>query len=433
MRHHRHVILACFGTDGDVYPFLGIGNALRERGHDVTLATQEHFADRAADAGLDFSPLISRGELDEMLARKEFWDPIRGPIVVARSWRRFIGDQFETLAKLASRKNAVLVTHPGIVAARILHERSDVPLISVLLQPWMIPSIHDPPAMMGGWTLPRWAPAIAGRLYYRMVDAVGDLLVGQEVNRLRAGLGMKRVRRIFQWWHSPHLVLGMFPDWFGEPQPDWPSQIKLVGFPLDDGRAKTNIPRATIEFCRAGAAPVAFTFGTGMLHSAKVFKDCVEACRRVASRGVLITRHVSQLPGALPDFMHHCEFAPFQDLFPLCATVVHHGGIGTASKALAAGVPQLILPFAFDQLDNALRVRRLGAGDFLKASQRNPRTIAAMLRALWRTKQSAQAMAKRLNTRSGLQCAADEIETFTIARSRIGSATSGRGVGAASP
>ena len=36
------------------------------------------------------------------------------------------------------------------------------------------------------------------------------------------------------------------------------------------------------------------------------------------------------------------------------------------SKAMAAGVPQLILPLAYDQLDNAIRVRRLGAGVLLE-------------------------------------------------------------------
>lgn len=409
-----HVVLACFGTDGDVYPFLGIGSVLRGRGHRVTLATQEQFAERASDVGLDFHPLISRRDLDELLGRKEFWDPLKGPIIAARAWRRLIGGQFDALAMLASAKNTLLVTHPAIIAARILHDRSGIPLVSVLLQPWMIPSVHAPPAMMGGWTLPRWAPPIAGRLYFRLVDAVGDFLVGQEVNRICSSLGLKRVRRIFQWWHSPHLVLGMFPDWFGEPQPDWPPQIKLVGFPLDDGRANATLPRATIEFCRAGVPPVAFTFGTGMLHAADVFKDCIEACRRVGRRGLLITRHVSQLPRQLPAFIHRCEFAPFQDLFPLCGMVVHHGGIGTAAKALAAGLPQLILPFAFDQLDNALRIKNLGAGDFLKPSRRNAPAIATMLHTLSKpnSARTARRFAERLNTRSGLECAADAIERF---------------------
>ena len=64
--------------------------------------------------------------------------------------------------------------------------------------------------------------------------------------------------------------------------------------------------------------------------------------------------------------MQACEFASFLGLFPLCAAVVHHGGIGTVAKALTTGTPQLILPIAFDQFDNAARVMGLGVGASLK-------------------------------------------------------------------
>ncbi len=59
------------------------------------------------------------------------------------------------------------------------------------------------------------------------------------------------------------------------------------------------------------------------------------------------------------------NYVPFSKVLPRAAALVHHGGIGTTAQALAAGVPQLVVPFAHDQPDNAARVRRLGVGDFL--------------------------------------------------------------------
>ncbi len=414
----RHAILACYGTDGDVYPFLALGTVLRDRGYRVTLVTREHFADQAATAGLAFRSLVSRNETDELFTQPDVWHPVKGPLLMMRWGVPFIERQYAMLAELAANKGALLISHPGVFAARILQEHCGTPLISVILQPWMIHSLCMPPVMMGGLTLPRWAPSPAGQLYFRVIDGLGDWLIGREVNRLRSSFGLKPMQRIFRWWFSPHLVLGMFPSWFGEPQSDWPSQIKLGGFPLDDGRGNGSVPDKTLKFCGAGSPPLAFTFGTGMLHAAEVFRECIQACRLLRRRGLLITKFRSQLPAELPSFMHHCEFAPFQDLFPLCATVVHHGGIGTVAKALAAGVPQLILPFAFDQLDNAVRVKDLGAGDFLTARQRTPQRIAAALHKLIAPEaaESVQALAERFKTRSGLECAADEIETFAIAR-----------------
>jgi rhamnosyltransferase subunit B len=53
-------------------------------------------------------------------------------------------------------------------------------------------------------------------------------------------------------------------------------------------------------------------------------------------------------------------------LLPRSAALVHHGGIGTAAQALAAGIPQLVVPFAYDQFDNAERLRHLGCGASVK-------------------------------------------------------------------
>jgi UDP:flavonoid glycosyltransferase YjiC (YdhE family) len=45
--------------------------------------------------------------------------------------------------------------------------------------------------------------------------------------------------------------------------------------------------------------------------------------------------------------------------------VVHQAGIGTLAQALRAGRPQVILPVAFDQPDNARRAAALGVGRVL--------------------------------------------------------------------
>jgi UDP:flavonoid glycosyltransferase YjiC (YdhE family) len=115
-----------------------------------------------------------------------------------------------------------------------------------------------------------------------------------------------------------------------------------------------------------------------MRHAKRYFEASVEACGILGVRGIMLTGHADQLP-ALPPTVRHAPSAPFQELFPLCAAVVHHGGIGTAAKAFAAAAPQLILPFAFDQPDNGERVKRLGAGDWLKPRKITGPNVAAAL------------------------------------------------------
>jgi rhamnosyltransferase subunit B len=389
-----HAILASVGTDGDINPYVGLGIRLLARGHRVTLLANEHFRDLAAQHGLTFHAMISNEEYEEFLGHPDVWHPIKTLRRTAQWGIRFLDRQYAMLAELAQTADAVLVASVGVMGARLVQEKLGRPLASVILQPWMILSISAPPVMPGGLTLPRWAPRLAGKLYWRLVNAVGDLPVGRPLNLLRAGLGMKPVRCIFDWWNSPDLVIGLFPDWYGPPQADWPPQIKLAGFPLYDGGAAEDLPAPVLEFCRAGSPPVAFTFGTGMMHAEKLFRAALEACRMLGLRGVFLTKYASQLPAPLPASVLHCAFAPFQKLFPLCAAVVHHGGVGTTAKALTAGTPQLLIPLAFDQMDNAARVRRLGMGDWLHVRLRSGAGIARALARLMTPETQARCRAR---------------------------------------
>jgi UDP:flavonoid glycosyltransferase YjiC (YdhE family) len=407
-----HAILATIGTDGDVFPYLGLGVKLRARGHKVTLATHEPFRARAEAHGFAFRPLVSDEETQAAFSHPDVWHPLKGPAFLARWGGRLIGRQYTLLAELARDADAVLAASPGVLAARLVQEKGSKPLASIILQPWMIPSIFAPPVMPGGLTLPRWAPRPLGRLYLRAIDIVGALLMGGPLQRVRADLGLPPVRRVFQWWLSPQRILGLFPDWYGRPQADWPPQLRMCGFPLYDGNPRGGLSPEVRAYCQAGTPPVAFTFGTGMMHGAPLFRAAVEACRLLGVRGLLLTKYGQQLPTSLPPFVRHCEFAPFQELFPHCAAVVHHGGIGTVAKALATATPQLILPLAFDQRDNAMRVKRLGAGDWLPRRWRDGPSIAKALANLMTpaAREKCRLIAAQFGSDDALDVTARELE-----------------------
>lgn len=379
-----HAILASVGTDGDVIPYVGLGAELRRRGHRVTLVVAEPWRQTALDLGLEFAPVVTAEEDRQFVVDPDLWHPLKGPAFLAKWGTQFLRRQYDLLAGLASQPGSVMVANPGLLPARVVSEKLGAPMASLILQPWMIKSVCEPPVMPAGLTLPRWAPRPVGHLYWRMFDLTVDVLIGKELARLRESLSLPPVRRVFDWWLSPDLVVGMFPHWYGPPQPDWLGQIRLAGFPMFDGRSDVRLPAAVEAFCRAGPPPVAFTFGTGMLHAEKIFRAAIEATAAMNRRAIFLTRHTDQLPAVLPPHVLQCPFAPFTKLFPLCAAIVHHGGVGTTAKALASGTPQLIVPRAFDQFDNAVRVKRLGAGDWIKPRKAAAGRLAAALEHLVR-------------------------------------------------
>lgn len=415
---HRHAVLATVGTDGDIFPFLGLGRVLRSRGNRVTLATHEHFAARAAAAGLEFVPLVSQVETEDLLSRESLWHPVWGPWTIAAWGRPQMSRHYAELRRLVSSSDGTLIASPGVIAARLLAEERSVPLVSVILQPWMIPSRVAPPIMMAGGTLPPNAPRLVGRAYYGVFDLMGWFLVGRELNRLRSSLGMSPVCRVFRWWLSPGLVLGLFPDWYGQPQSDWPQQVHLAGFPIGDSRVDAELPEDLRTLCAQKRPTVAFSFGTGMKHAADLFSECIEACRLGGWNGLLLTRFRDQLPATLPPFVKHSAYVAFERVFPLCGAVVHHGGIGTTAKALHAGIGQVVLPFGFDQLDNAMRVGRLGVGTWLPRARRGAGALVDALRAALvpDIRCRAKAIAERFETMDGLRDAADQMEKFWESR-----------------
>ena len=234
-----HVILATMGTDGDVFPYIGLGAALHARGHRVTLAAPETYGDRAHALGIEFFPLVTAAEVGRMLADPDLWRPFRSGMMMARWGGPMIPRQYEALARLAEQSGSVLVANPGLLAARLVQEKLGVPTASLLLQPGLLPSSTAPPEMPGGVTMPAWFPLFVRPLYWLAVDAAGYALVAPSLNPVRRGLGLSPVRRLFRWWLSPDLAIGLFPSWYAAPQPDWPPQLRLAGFGRFDGARET--------------------------------------------------------------------------------------------------------------------------------------------------------------------------------------------------
>lgn len=415
-----HAILASLGTDGDVLPFVGIGAELRARGHRVTLVAAENYSTLAESHQLEFRQLVAGDKMRELIGSADFWHPIKTARYTARWGASLIGPQYELLKSIAKDPQAVLIANPAILAAAIASEELHRPLAHVVLQPWLIKSATAPP-IMPMFSLPDWTPPIAHRALFRLVDFAADRLVGPTLNRVRASAGLKPIRRILTNWFSPTLVLGMFPDWFGPPQPDWPKQTRLTGFPMFDGAMERRLPPQVIEFVSRKKSTVIFTFGSGMMLARELCEAAARVCAALDVQGLLINRHYTA--ENLPPSMLQSPFLPFREVFPHCAAVVHHGGVGTTAEAFASATPQLILPLGFDQLDNGVRVQKLGAGLHTNSQHnlvahrgplrdRDVNDIISSLRRLLAPefREKAAAISKRIRREEALRTAASLIE-----------------------
>jgi UDP:flavonoid glycosyltransferase YjiC (YdhE family) len=209
-----------------------------------------------------------------------------------------------------------------------------------------------------------------------------DPLIVPKLNAFRQELRLPPVTRVFRHWlHSPQRVIGLFPDWFAPPQPDWPPALRLTGFPQYDESDQQQLSPSLLEFLDRGSAPIVFTPGSANQNAAAFFRGAVDAAARLNRRALLLTRFTEHLP-TLPPTVHHESFAPLSRVLPRSAALVSHGGIGTLAQALAAGVPQLTMPMGFDQPDNTTRLLRLGVARWVKPSEFLGERVAPLLNTL---------------------------------------------------
>ena len=374
--------MVTLGSAGDVHPFLALGTALRLRGHAVTLATSGYFEDLVRSEGLGFARMGTREDFEEILANPDVWCPRRGiPLLVEKVIIPALPRAYELIENF-DRRDTVVVASTLALGARVAQEKLDVPLATVHLQPYSFLSFEEPP-VSPLFNLPRWLPRQLGGGVWRVIEGVADRLLGAEVNRFRSGLGLPSARRIFTGWgNSPLKVIGLFPEWFAPPAPDWPEQTVLTGFLFFDRGGEAPLAEEAEAFLGSGSPPVLITPGTAMAHAAEFFEAALEACRILDRRALLVTGHRGHLPSPLPGNALHVDYVPFSQVLQRCAAIVQHGGIGTTAQALAAGIPQLVQPMNFDQPDNAARLERLGVARSLDRREGSARTMADALGSL---------------------------------------------------
>lgn len=414
-REPLHFLLATIGSAGDVNPFIGLGRELKNRGHRVTLLTCGYFADSIRRAGLELAETITREEYLEMIEHPDLWHPLRAaPFVMRNAIAPMVRRIYEQIMERYEPGRTVVAASTLSMGARIAEEAHGVPTATIHLQPAVIRSIVCPPTLPGVFSGPRVPRWIVRAQFWLADKAVIDRLLSPEINGLRKELGLPPESRFFgDYFHSPRLTICLFPEWFAPPQPDWPPSIRLTNYPLYDEHDLTTLDAELQQFLDVGPPPIAFTPGSAMKQGAAFFAAATEACRKLGRRGLLLTRHPEQLPESLPAGVRHVDFAPFTHLLPRCAALVHHGGIGTMSQAVAAGIPHVVMPLAHDQFDNAARVERLGVGVTLPSKRFTADRLATALQSLLdspEVKNACRTYAAKLAANRALAETADLLE-----------------------
>jgi rhamnosyltransferase subunit B len=436
----KRIVFATFGSLGDLHPYLALARELKRRGHRPLIASFDGYREAVETIGVEFAtmrpPMAEFG--DPADAMRRLLDPRNGPEYLVRHlFMPHLRASYADLDRMAADAD-LIVSHPIAFAAPLVAEKRGLAWASSVLAPLSLMSAIDPPLFGPA----PWLRSVRklGATPYRLVFQLMKRIAGsweKPLHALRAELGIPSARLAqFEGQYSPALNLALFSRRFAAPQTDWPPNTVICGFARYDGPVSDAKTSAALDaFQAAGDPPLVFGLGSSAVMIAGEFwNHAIAAAQRLGRRAILVTGNLSVPFAQLPPAVKAFPYLPYSVAFSRAAAVIHSGGIGTLAQALAAGHPQLVVPVAFDQFDNAARAVQLGCARTLRFSNVSADALAKEIDALLASTQyaaRAQAVGGEIEHENGADAACDAIEG--LLRDAVPARAAYTGIGCALP
>lgn len=324
---------------GHFFPLVPLAWAFRSLGHEVLVATSGSFVPSVLSAGLSAVPCGPPADFVDLVPD----EAVNGTL---EERREVHGQAFSDIAarNLAGIESLVDSWRPDLMvveraefAGPVAAAARGVPCVEVH---WGVPALTEYRSAADG--------ALTRELAQRGLDAVPE--PDWVLNPWPPGLRLGHAEGHDSIRHVPYDTPAAVPCWVAGPR----TRIRIC---LTFG---TVLPRMAADDLPALVLPL---------------------LRRLARLDVELVVAVDDRTAAawspLPDAVLHAGPVPLSQVLTACDYLVHHGGNGTSLTALAAGIPQLVLPQFDDQLENGAAVAKAGAGLRLLPEELGPEAVAA--------------------------------------------------------
>ena len=418
--------VAVHGTRGDVEPAAAAALELSRRGHDVRMAVPPNLVPFVEAIGL--APALPYGVDSQQQLEAEIFRTsyrIRNPVTALRELGDYMtqgwAEMSSTLVAMAADADLILTGTTFEEVAANVAEHLAIPLAALHYFPFRA-NTQILPVPVPGWLARSVWPA-AETLHWRLIKRAED------AQRSHLGLPRARTRAIRRIVEGGAVEIQAYdPVCFAGLAEEWAELRPLVGsltLQLD-----TATDTETDTWISAGPPPVYFGFGSMPVESPSAAVAMItEVCAELGERA-LICSGVWDIPDG-PGPAGHVRIVRnvnHATVFPRCRAVVHHGGAGTTSAGLRAGVPAFILWIGAEQPLWAKQVEALGVGTYQRFSDATTDSIRTRLRAVLeqRYAQRAREVAARMTTPESAAAAVADLLESAARRGRTRVRPSGR-------
>lgn len=395
---------------GHLYPIVPIMTELAARGHQVSVCTLASELEHLTQLGIDGSAIDPAVTCIQIEDWRERLLP-KAALSVLRTFTERARGEAPDLAQAVDRCHPdMLLIDVNCWGAAIVAEASGLPwaVYSPYLLP--LPSRDAPPFGLGlapmGGPIGRIRDTAAGRALRISFDRG----VMPTINTLRAQHELPALHRYSDVLARPPLLLALTAEGFEYPRSDWPANVRLIGAVnwsppqpppawLDDMRDPLVLVTCSTERQR----------DTRLLHvSLQVLP--ADGMSVIGTSAAHDPDDFSAPPGS-----RVVRFLPHEAVLERAVCVVCHGGMGITQKALAAGVPVVVVPCGRDQLDTARRVEVAKAGVRISPRRLTPDRLAAAVRTAIERRAGARRVSRAYTAAGGETAGANAIEASAAA------------------
>jgi UDP:flavonoid glycosyltransferase YjiC (YdhE family) len=334
------IVLATFGSRGDVQPMLALSLGLKAAGHDVLLAGPPEKTAWGQELGCPYQPI--GGNLTTFVDRMEKIYSLRSSLKFVSYVRKEMIDQFGVLPDIIS--GADLVVGASLVfALSTVAEHMGIRYRYVAFTPQVLPSGYHPCPVFKTHGLPHWT----NRMTWSVMRGLDRFTLRSDINKKRKQLGLPPISNSWQHILGQDVIVASDQVVAQVPK-DLELSVTQTGYMHLDQPVQT-MPELE-AFLSAGSVPVYAGFGSmPKQDQMRCVQMIVDAARSKGER-VVISKFWDE-PSAFSnsDDVFFVKRYPHLDLFSRVKAVIHHGGAGTTATAAVSGVPQIIVPHGLDQ------------------------------------------------------------------------------------
>lgn len=350
-----------YGSRGDVQPFIPLSLGLMNRGHIIKLAAPARFRNFVEEQGIQFVTLA--GDPEELSRRLN--DAGNNTIrMVSEMMNHAIeigAEVFRQTEEACQDVDLIIHTFTHAVGAHTIAREKNIPDIHIQTFPMFTPTGDYPNV-----TLPDLRVPFLNRFTHiisREITWWGSRLGFEKVRR-RAGLPERKLYSPFDKDPARPLtpILCAWSPSILPPSVDWPPHIYVTGWYFSDAGRFYSPPHDLQMFLSSGEPPICISFGSMVNRNrGKIDRIIRDSLRQTGNRGIILSGW-SQVKNPTSKKILYLDAVPHDWLLPRCKMIIHHGGAGTTSAGLRAGIPNIIVPFTADQPFWGRRVHAIGAG-----------------------------------------------------------------------